>query len=190
MIIPFKKISRVRVNYQLPGNFCKRTNLQTCLQLISLISTCMSGFVSFHFIWIYHQYKSCFTYEQQASLIDVKVYKAISDSLENHNIMNCIMLRIILNYLICILNFGWILCKRGNMNKPVNILLKHFVIQHFILIMVTVMYNNLYMQYLLKVDGLMIEWIFMQHSYILLDFISVRYNFIHFTEIMYIFMYA
>ena len=42
------------------------------------------------------------------------------------------------------------------------------------------------MQYLLKEDGLMIKWIFLQHIFILYDFLSenyVGYNFIHFTRV-------
>ena len=38
-----------------------------------------------------------------------KVYKAISDSLENHKIRNCILLSVVQNHLFCIINL-WMSC--------------------------------------------------------------------------------
>ena len=75
----------------------------------------------------------------------IKVYKAISDSLGNHKILNYIGVSFILNCLICInyyINFGWVLytcIREENKIVPKN---KRFIL---IVCIVKVVYNNLHM---------------------------------------------
>ena len=103
------------------------------------------------------------------------MYKAISESLENCKIINCIELNIILNCINGIIK----LYIRENIDKLVIFAPKEIVVQHFTLRLCN-MYNNL--QYLLTVNKLMFKWIFMQHIFILSDSLSekcVGCNFIH-----------
>ena len=47
----------------------------------------------------------------------LKVYKAISDILENHKIIKCNLVSITLNYQIYeLFNFGWVLCMQKIIN--------------------------------------------------------------------------
>ena len=112
----------------------------------------------------------------------IKGYKAISDSPLNHKIMHCCVLGIILNYLICIIE----------LQIGIVYTLKHLHIRRFGFTMfysekcVTIMYTNLHIQYLLKVNGLTVKWIFMLHIFIIFILTGplsehfVRYSSIHF----------
>ena len=85
------------------------------------------------------------------------MYKAISDSLENRKMMNCIVLSIIiLNYLICKIKFWMSYIYARNLQQiHGNCVEKHFAVhvQRFILC-VKVMYNNFPVQYLLILNEL------------------------------------
>ena len=78
----------------------------------------------------------------------------------------------------------WVLCMHENINKSDKIVPKHILLYNVLFwYCITIMYNKLYMQYLLKVDGLMVKWIFIQHIFILYDTLSenfIRYSFVHF----------
>ena len=50
---------------------------------------------------------------------DIKVHRAISDSLKNHKIMKCIVLSVVLKHLI------YTIKSLDNFNKSVNIVPKH-----------------------------------------------------------------
>ena len=50
----------------------------------------------------------------------VKVYKAISDNLENHKIVNCIVFCNLLNFLTCIIISGCVLCMREIFNVQIR----------------------------------------------------------------------
>ena len=57
---------------------------------------------------------------------------------------------------------------------------------------ITVMYNNFHILYILKVNGLMFIWIFLQHNFIISGFFPkkiVRYSFIHVTAMILTILY-
>ena len=90
-----------------------------------------------------------------------KVYKAISDSLENCKIINYIVLSIILNYLIFIIKLWMdsVLCVKHQQNHKIcikNTLLYNVLFWKCAVIM----YNNLLLKHLLKAYRLMIRWVF------------------------------
>ena len=102
------------------------------------------------------------------------MYKTISDSLSNKKKYELLCVKdytILSNLVLWNFNFEWVLWMIGNI---INLKKKHVVVQRFILMRVTIMHNNLYMQYLLKVhvNGLIVKWIFMQHNFLLSDFLS------------------
>ena len=58
-----------------------------------------------------------------------KVYKAISDSLENCRIINCIMFSIVQYYLIFIIKLWWVIYMHENINKTIMFVQKNPVVQ-------------------------------------------------------------
>ena len=100
--------------------------------------------------------------------------------------MECIVLSIELNYLICTIKL-WTssvyMGKHQQIRKCCTE--KHFVVQHFILIVCKDMYNYLHMQYLKKNNIFTLKWIFMLPIFILIEFHSencVRCSFINFNN--------
>ena len=94
----------------------------------------------------------------------LKVYKAISDSLENYNIIYCIVLSITPLYLISIIKH-WMGFQHARKHQQISEICtqKYFVVQCFILIVCNIyMYvQSLVQQYLLNIYGLTIKRIFL-----------------------------
>ena len=62
------------------------------------------------------------------------MYKAVSDSVETHEIINCIVQSIILNYIICIIKVLMSSEYAGKHLQQSHKICteKHFVVQHFV----------------------------------------------------------
>ena len=94
-------------------------------------------------------------------------------------IINCIVFSIVLIAYFLLLYFQWVLCIRENINKTIKYIPKiHPVVQRIILIVCTIMYNNLHMQSVINIHSrLMVKQIFMQHicihNYPLLKFCEI-----------------
>ena len=84
--------------------------------------------------------------------MNYEVYKAISDSIYHHKIINCIVLSIVLNY--SILHYKTFDEFCANLQHIHKTRTEKYVVQHFILI---VLYDKLHMQYLLKVTGFTVK---------------------------------
>ena len=67
--------------------------------------------------------------------------------------------------LISLQNFGWVQCLCENINKTIILVSKNMLLYVLFWMCVTIMYNNLHMQSLLKVNGLSLKWMFMEHIF-------------------------